>query len=234
MNHNGARLLIGAEPHCVPGELAEHLASCPECAQFQRETLALDNNIRRALEQGPLTTALPAASVIPIGQARGSRRQKRATAWSGWALAASVALVSILVVWALRPSDTLAREIVAHVESESISWTGREAVTAADIEDALSRARIALDMSSDRVMYAHSCWFRGHLVPHLVVHMPQGPITVIVLPYDTVKHQTSFHEDGMTGVITPAPRGSIAVLAQGDGNIEAVAQQVRQSVRWLP
>jgi hypothetical protein len=38
----------------------------------------------------------------------------------------------------------------------------------------------------------------------------------------------------MTGVITPAPHGSIAVLAQGNENIDAVAAQVQQSVRWLP
>ena len=43
-----------------------------------------------------------------------------------------------------------------------------------------------------------------------------------------------FHEDGMTGVITPAPHGSIAVLMKGHENIDAVAQQVEQSVRWLP
>jgi hypothetical protein len=48
MKHSEARLLIGAEPQSVPPELAEHLASCLECAQFQREMTALDANIRRA------------------------------------------------------------------------------------------------------------------------------------------------------------------------------------------
>jgi Protein of unknown function (DUF3379) len=84
------------------------------------------------------------------------------------------------------------------------------------------------------VMYAHSCYFRGHFVPHLVVSTAQGPITVIVLPDEKVKQRTNFHEDGMSGVISPAPHGSIAVLAQGDANVDAVAQQLQQSVRWLP
>jgi hypothetical protein len=35
-------------------------------------------------------------------------------------------------------------------------------------------------------------------------------------------------------VITPAPHGSLAVIMQGNENIDAVAQQVQQSVRWLP
>jgi hypothetical protein len=38
----------------------------------------------------------------------------------------------------------------------------------------------------------------------------------------------------MTGVIMPAPHGSMAVLMQGDENVDAVAQQIQQSVHWLP
>lgn len=234
MNHNEARLLIGAEPHSVPPELAEHLATCPECARFQQEMIALDNNIRRALEQGPLTlVAAPAATVTPISKARAARRQKSANWWSGWALAASVALASVLVIWALRPTDTLAHDIVAHVAYESDSWSSKSPAPPEDITATLARAGVALDMNSDKVMYARSCYLRGHLVPHLVVHMPQGLVTVIILPDEKVKQRTRFHENGMTGVIAPAPHGGIAVLTQGNENIDAVAQQVQQSVRWL-
>ncbi len=247
MNHNEARLLIGADPHSVPPELAEHLASCPECAQFQREMIALDENIRRALEQAPLSGAQPgeaplsaapptgaAASVTPITSAPGVRRRTRKNAWSGWALAASVALVSMLAVWTLRPTDTLAHDVVAHIEYESRSWTSTEQPPPAEVNETMAQAGVALDMSSDKVMYAHSCLFRGHVVPHLVVSTPEGPVTVMVLRYETVKHRMNFHEDGMTGVITPAPHGSIAVLMKGNENIDAVAQQMQQSVRWLP
>jgi hypothetical protein len=257
MNHNQARLQIGADPHGAPSsELSEHLASCPECAQFQREMVTLDGNIRKALELGvraatgtqagagaqttgsaqvaAATGAAPASSVTPITGARAARQRKSTNVWSGWALAASVAVVSVLAILALRPSDTLAHEIVAHVEYESDSWSQKQPVPASEVNDALANAGVALDMSSDKVMYAHSCYFRGHFVPHLVVSTARGPITVIVLPDVKVKRRTTFHEDGMSGVITPAPRGSIAVLALGDENIDAVAQQVQQSVHWLP
>jgi hypothetical protein len=248
MNHNEARLLIGAEPHSVAPELTEHLASCPECSQFLREMLALDANIRRALEQAPLSAAppgetpvsatatatAPTASVTPITSASMARRGKTTSTWSGWAVAASVVAISMLAVWAFRPNDSLARDVVAHVEAESKSWSSNEDPPPAEINETLARAGVALDMSSDKVMYAHSCLFRGRVVPHLVVSTPQGPVTVMVLRYESVKHRMDFHEDGMTGVITPAPHGSIAVLMKGNENIDAVAQQVEQSVRWLP
>jgi hypothetical protein len=233
MNHNEARLLIGADPHSVPPELAEHLASCPECSLFRNEMIALDANIRRALEQAPLTAA-PPASVTPITSAPAARRSKPTSVWSRWALAASVAVISMLAVWALRPTDTLAHDVIAHVEYESKSWSSTDRPPAAEVNETMAQAGVALDMSSDKVMYAHTCLFRGHMVPHLVVSTPQGPVTVMVLRYENVKHRTTFHEDGMSGVITPAPHGSIAVLVKGNENIDAATQQVERSVRWLP
>lgn len=232
MNHNEARLLIGSEPHSVPSHLAQHLAGCPECTQFQREMVALDTNIRKALEQGPRIAIT--APVIAMTSARPTHRRKLTNVWAGWAVAASVALVAVLAVWALRPNDTLAHDIVMHVDHEANSWSSKQPVPAASTREILARSGVALDMSSDKVMYARSCPFRGHTVPHLVVSTAQGPITVLILRDEKVKHRMAFHEEGMTGVITPAPHGSIAVLAQGDENIDAVARQVQQSVRWLP
>jgi hypothetical protein len=256
MTHSEARLLIGGDPQTVPPELVEHLGGCPECAQFQREMTALDANIRRALELAPpgAATERPArespagapapapvafpAPVVSIAEARTNAAaqaptRKRARAWSGWALAASAALVSILGVWVLRPNDSLAHDVVQHVQQESNSWTSDEHITPADIKDGLAKAGIALDTGSDKVMYAHSCVFRGHVVPHLVVSTPKGRVTVMILRYENVTRRMSFHEDGMTGVIMPAPHGSMAVLMQGDENIDAVAQEMQQSVHWL-
>jgi len=234
MNHNEARLLIGADPRSASAELAEHLKTCPECAQFQQEMLTLDESIRRALEQGPLgMPAAPVASVTPIASARSSPQRKVANTWSGWALAASVAVASVLVIWALHPTNSLARDVVTHVENEASSWRSTEPAPPRVVSQILADAGVALDMGSDKVTYAQSCLFRGHRVPHLVVRTARGPVTVLILRYETVKDRMNFHEDGMTGVITPAPHGSIAVLAQGNENVDAVAQQVQSSVRWL-
>jgi uncharacterized protein DUF3379 len=237
MTHNEARLLIGAEPHATPTpELAEHLATCAACTQFHREMVTLDGNIRRALEQGPVTAApAPVASVtpIPIARSPSARQVKPASSWSGWAWAASAAVLSVLVMWALRPGDTLAREVVTHVEYESDSWSSDHPVPSPRVNEILAKAGVALDMSSDKVMYARNCLFRGHVVPHLVVTTARGPVTVLVLPNENVTQRTTFHQDGMTGVIAPAPHGSIAILALGSESVDAAAQEVQQSVRWL-
>jgi len=221
MNCTQARLLIGAEPHSADPELAAHLASCPACATFRDEMRALDARIARALEQPP--------------QLAPARRPQRSPVWRQWAMAASVLLASVLVlgVWLLRPTDTLARDLVAHVQKEPDSWFAAQQVSAEGIAHALRRSGVAIDLTSDRVTYAQSCWFRGHYVPHLVVQTAQGPATVLLLHHEQVPAPRSFREGGMNGIIVPAEKGSVAVLAQG-ANVQLLAQQMQQDVRWLP
>lgn len=222
MNCDEARLLIGADPGATTTALDEHLRGCAACAAFRRETRALDGDIRRALEHPP-------------DLAR-SRAAARPPAWRQWALAASVALAAFtaLGVWLLRPSDTLAREVVAHVQREPESWLATEHVTAEGIQQALRGAGVTLEVTSDRITYAQSCWFRGHYVPHLVLETARGQATVLILRHEHVSARRAFHEDGMAGVIVPAERGSIAVLARGGGDIDDIARAMQRDVRWLP
>jgi hypothetical protein len=215
-----ARLQIGADPGNGAPELEQHLQDCESCRQFRTEMRAVEADIRRAL-------AGPPPSV----------RAARFTAtWRPWALAASLllAMLAVLSVWLLRPSDTLAREVVAHVQEEPDSWLARQHVDAQSIDNTLRAAGVKLDITSDRISYAQSCWFREHYVPHLVVQTAQGPVTVLILRNQHVSARRSFHEAGMSGVIVPAPQGSIAVLTRGGASIVAVAAELQRDVSWLP
>lgn len=222
MNCEEARLLIGADPHAELAELTAHLAGCPGCAGFREEMLALDGHIRRAMEHPP-------------DIARASR-PRRAAPWRQFALAASVALVTFAVigVWVLRPTETLAHEVVVHVQDEPESWFAKQQVSAAGIDKALKGAGVSLELTSPKIVYAQSCWFHGHYVPHLVLETAQGPATVMILRHEQVRARTDFQEGGMTGVIVPAEHGSIAVLTRGGGNVDELAGQIRQDVHWQP
>ena len=210
--------MIGADPEGSAAELEQHLEECESCRRFRTEMRALEADIRRALERPPA-----------------SARTARFT-WRPLALAASVllAMLTVFAVWLLHPSDTLAREVVAHVQEEPDSWLARQHVDAQSIDDALRGAGVKLDITSDRISYAQSCWFRDHYVPHLVVQTAQGPATVLILRNQHVSARRSFNEGGMSGVIVPAPQGSIAVLTRGGADTDAVAAQMQQDVRWLP
>jgi hypothetical protein len=51
----------------------------------------------------------------------------------------------------------------------------------AALAEVMWKAGVELDNSPGRVMYARSCAFRGHTVPHLVVSTAQGPVIVLDL-----------------------------------------------------
>jgi hypothetical protein len=216
-----ARLLIGAEPAATTPALEEHLQGCAGCARFRAEMRTLDANIARALQHPPEVARV---------------RARRLPAWRQWALAASVvlAMLAVLGVWLLRPSDTLAREVVAHVQAEPESWLASQQLSAGGIDAALRRSGVELSVTSDKITYAQSCWFRGHYVPHLVVQTARGPATVIILRHEKLRERRSFHEAGMSGVLVPAGEGSIAVLSRDGGRLEALAGEMENDIHWLP
>jgi len=217
-----ARLLIGADPDAAGRELEEHLRGCADCRAWREETRRLNADIRRALDEPPNI------------RVRAARRT--AHPWREYALAAGVVLAMAvgLAVWLLRPTDTLAREVVAHVKGEPESWLSSHNVSAGSIDHALKSSGVGLDLASDKIVYAQSCWFRGHYVPHLVVQTTHGPATVLILRHVQVAARDEFREGGMTGVIVPAGDGSIAVLSRGRGQVDDVAGELRQEVHWLP
>ena len=218
MSCEHARLMIGADPEGSAPELEQHLQECGSCRQFRTEMRTLEANIRRALERPPA-----------------SARTVRST-WRPLALAASVllAMLGVLSLWLLRPSETLARDVVAHVREEPESWLMRQHVDTQSMDEALRGAGVKLEITSDRITYAQSCWFRDHYVPHLVVQTAQGPATVLILRNLQVKGRETFHESGMNGVIVPAPEGSLAVLTRGGASMDTLVAQLQQDVRWLP
>ena len=237
MNCQHATLLIGADPYASSPELTEHLQSCPACAEFRSEMVTLESNIRRALESAPAAAvqAPPKAPVSDISEARvasAPRRRAPSTIWRGWAIAASVVLAVVAALWIVRPSDTLARDLIAHVNGEPQSWDSAQAVDTRSLEAILSKAGVADSrIASPDVTYAQTCFFRGHFVPHLVLHTVGGPVTVIVLPDEHVTKRQSFYEEGFSGVIVPAQHGSIAVLARGTANVDDIAQRMQLTLR---
>jgi hypothetical protein len=217
MTCDEARRLIGAEPCSSSRELAEHMQRCPACAEFQLEMLALEANIRRALEEPPV----------------GAGARRRVTSRPAWALAASilVGILGVCAVWALHSENSLAHEVVAHVIAEPQSWTPTDPASQADVAEVLRRSGLLLEAAPYEIMYARSCWFRGHLVPHMVVRTTHGLATILILRNEKISERETFHEDGLFGVLVPGAHGSIAVLAADKMQLDDLAARMQLAVR---
>jgi hypothetical protein len=230
VNCEEARLQIGADPRASSAELRQHLLGCGECARHQSEMAALEVDLRKALALGPV---LPAGtSERPLAP----RRLRSIVATRVWAVAASLLLATLggLVLWTASAGDSLARSVGDHVAHEPQSWAASQVLSREAVEAVLHRSHIELAGGQDQVVFAQTCYIRGKWLPHLVVRTAQGLVAVLILPDEPVSASRTFHEYGFTGVLLPAPRGSIAVLTQQASLSLDVAQQLRAEVRWLP
>ena len=214
MNCLEFRRAVGAEPKSRGPDVEAHLRTCPACEEFANQIDALDRKLLAARRVA--TPARPRR--LPLLAPFAPQRR--------FALAAGVLLAvgAAFAVWFAFPRTSLAEDVMAHAGHEPQSWsTEGAAVSAADLAKILRAAGIAGTLELGRVTYARSCWFRGHFVPHLVVQEDSGPITVLLLPSETVGQEVRFSDRGYSGVILPAAHGSIAVLAQTNTRLDTVA-----------
>jgi hypothetical protein len=149
------------------------------------------------------------------------------------AFAASIAaaLVTVLTLWLARPPESLAAEIVKHVEREPNSWSQTQPVDSERIDAVLRKTGVKLGPGMQSIVYASSCWFRGHFVPHLVVMTKDGPVTVMILVNERVNTSQQFNEEGYSGLLAPAPNGSVAVLSRTPMSLDQPARTVVQALQ---
>jgi hypothetical protein len=112
------------------------------------------------------------------------------------------------------------------VEGEPNSWSETQPVTAEHLETVLRKSGVKLGTGMQPVVYASSCWFRGHFVPHFVVMTKDGPVTVMILSNEQVRTAEQFKEDGFTGLVVPARTGSVAVISRTPMTLEQPAREV--------
>lgn len=216
LDHRQARLHIGADPQHLPAEVLAHLDTCAECRRFRDETLTLDGRLHAALE-------------LPL-----ERFRKPAPPVRRFALAASVVLALLVAggAWLARPSTALAGDVTRHVVDEPDSWNSAQPLAPAEVADVLRTAGAQFD-SPYPVVYGYPCPFKdGQRVAHLVVQTPEGKMTVMLIPHERVRRRMEFSRDGMSGVLLPAGKGSVALLTR-DGRVpQAVADQIVSRVRY--
>ncbi len=219
------RRRVGAEPFGSDAGIEAHRRECPDCARFQDELRSMDGLIKRALAVDPPRVGgiRPAASAPP----RVSRRRLFAIAAS---LVAGVTVGLVLLVSA--PRASIAREVFDHVMHEHGAMDTTAPLPPAELAQVLDPDGTRIRPGIGDVTYAARCPFDGHVVPHLVVRTPEGPVTVLMLRHREIGKPMRIEEQGYEGVVLPAPKGSIAIVGKDVPDLDVVAKKVFDAVDW--
>jgi hypothetical protein len=89
-----------------------------------------------------------------------------------------------------------------------------------------------MDRDVGLVTYAQSCIINGKSIPHLVIQGVHGPVTLLLMPEESVNAPVSLMGESVNGVILPHGDGSIAIIGEREERIQDLEQKVVEAVEW--
>ena len=151
-------------------------------------------------------------------------------------LAASGLLVAVLGGRSLLNTNdpsALAEEVIAHLDYEPHALVvSTDAVPEQRLHSVVNNSGVKIDSNVGLVTYAQSCIINGKTVPHLVVQGKLGPITLLLMPDESVDRAVPLSGESVQGVILPVGSGSIAIIGEREEDLSQIEQQVVDSVEF--
>ena len=234
MNCEEYREAIAADPSFDGG--AGHLSECAACQAYRKEMQALDQTISRALLLDVPELRLPELPEVDTGNVV-SLSDRRLSPPTWFAMAATVLVAALLGIRLIGNDieyDSLADEVLAHVQDgEQYALRITDVAVTNNRLSSVVPANVArMDHDAGLITYAHSCVINGRTVPHLVIQGQSGPVTILLMPEESVPEALPLRGDRLIGVILPVGDGSIAILGERDEHLEIIKQKIVNSVTW--
>ena len=259
MNCDKYREGVAAEPSSTDGD--SHELQCASCREYRKDMQAFDRNIAEALALPVPDLVLPdlpdieslenvqSDSDITNSDKPGYdepsndkskvvtlHKPRRIMAPTWLAIAAAVSFAAIIGVRVYDNSvsyDSLADEILAHLDHEPHAMrVTDEAVPDRRLTRVVPADVAVMDHDAGLITYAEVCIINGNKVPHLVVQGERGPVTILLMPDETIKEPVEIQGDNIGGVLLPVGDGSIAIIGDMEENLERIQNEVKVSVTW--
>jgi len=147
-------------------------------------------------------------------------------------LVASTLFASLMLLLLMPGSNDLPEVVLAHVYNELYHLNDRKDVQKPELRQILST--VGNDFKDDlgQVHYAGTCHIRKQSGVHLVLPGRVGPVTVLLMPGEAVEYRISVADKRFSGVISPTPGGSMAVLGEEGEDTGKLEQQLKSRLIW--
>lgn len=225
MNCFEFRRQLTIDPRSQDADLLQHKRECPACAGFAEQQARFEEHLAEALHVD-VPTELHARLVL-----RQSLHQSRRI--RTLAIAASVLLTVALAsgLW-LRPlSPSLDRTVIAHIEEERDLLTSRERIPDAKVAQVSQAIGMPLQGHVGEIRHAGICAIGKHHGGHLVLAGTKGPVTVLLLPGESLARRKSFEGGGFQGILVPTGYGGMAIVGQPGEVLDSVAHRLQVALR---
>ena len=244
MNCEQYRKAIAADPSY--DDSSGHLSDCAACEAYRAEILELEQMIGRALALDVPELAIPELPEVVAEESSESSASttdnlvtlpNRRRVYQTWFAMAATVVVAAFLGFRLLSSgieyDSLADEVLAHLDHEPYALRVSDvAVSDARLASVVPANVAQMDHSAGLITYARSCVINGHEVPHLVIQGERGPVTILLMPQETISGPQQLEGVNINGVILPVGSGSVAIIGESDEPLEKIQHQVLKSATW--
>jgi hypothetical protein len=195
-------------------ELKLHRMQCAACAQSFAEHEAFEVELRRGLE-----VPVPRGLEERLASGQAARRRRFLAAAGISALAAGIGAYA----W-LEREDPLAMACIQFVMKEEAKSIMMGAMPRANAERVLAASLpLARLESIGQIRHIGPCPFNGGTAYHIVLAVPQGKVTLLIMPDTTLRAGRRAAHDGMYASIVSLRKGSVGIVGYDADVVASVA-----------
>lgn len=223
------RLMI--DPLCKDGDLLEHEERCDECMAFARDLRRKEIRLRalmRSIEPSASMHAEVRGRIAP---------PTLSTPPSHYGAAIAMALlVAIATVWWAIQINTVkddpAHRVLQHIQHEASHLVPGPAVNEGALKFLFDRFGARLLQDLGEVYFAAECLISTDTGVHLVLQGEQGPVTMLMMPGETLEEEIPIDSLDWHGSVTPTAWGSVAVVGRDGEPTDQWMQRLLDTLVW--
>lgn len=199
-------------------EMKAHRAKCPDCSQLLDEHSQFETALREGLE-----VPVPPAFEASLANAVRLRRRRFLAAAAVTVLAAGGGAFA----WLSR-EDSLALACIEFVLKEEAKSIMMGAMPRAEAVAALA-GTLPLERIEriGQVRHVGPCPFNGATAYHVVLAVPQGKVTLLVMPDSKLKSRQTASYEGLYASVIGLAKGSVGIIGSDGGVVESIAGALR-------
>lgn len=213
-------------PNETSDDVDEHKHDCPECAKFVEQIGVFDLQVQDAL-QVPIPAFINDEFIKETIAHKITNKYRKIS----YAFAASLMFVIGIALFVnLSSVPKLEHMVIAHIEKEPFTLTTDMHPSDSDVKSTLASLGIDMNGSVGTIRFLKRCYLGEELVAHFVIEGQQGPVTVLLMPNESIKGPMHVDSSQLQGVIEPLNQGSsIAVVGYIGEPIKPIIEKAKQA-----
>lgn len=135
-------------------------------------------------------------------------------------------------IWQQASLMQLEADVFAHLHNELFTLEKHEGVSTYKVNQLLAPYDVELKAPMDNVGFAEVCDIKNKKSVHLVLQRADAPVTVFIMPTETLKSVMAIEDRGYKGMIYPTKQGSVAILSTSEKAVKEVKSELDQQLTW--